>query len=317
MTVLTVIDSDAVAIGKTYKRACESLIGSALYAKECGSQLIAKKSETSAWGKWLHDNEATLGFGERTAQRFIRFAVEFPTLTSDSPPELLLAALRKLWGNAAPQLAAEVEAYQAEIEAGCTVEDLNVLAASGKKFGAILADPPWQFKVYSGKGKSRSADRRYDTSPLEAIQDLPVEQLAADDCALFLWCVSPELPGALEVIKSWGFTYKTVGFAWVKQTKGDNGLHWGMGYWTRANLELCLFATRGAPKRINKDVHQVIQCPVMEHSRKPEETHVRIERLVPGPYLELYGRRPMRGWTVWGNQIERNLLTREIQEFAA
>jgi N6-adenosine-specific RNA methylase IME4 len=100
----------------------------------------------------------------------------------------------------------------------------------------------------SGKGKQRSAERYYDTSSIEAIKALPVAPLAADDCALFMWAVMPELPGALEVIKAWGFEYKTAGFTWVKQNKSGEGLFTGMGYWTRSNAEICLFATRGSPQ---------------------------------------------------------------------
>jgi N6-adenosine-specific RNA methylase IME4 len=125
----------------------------------------------------------------------------------------------------------------------------------------------------------------------------------------------PELPGAIEVMKAWGFQYKTAGFCWVKENRSGDGLFWGMGYWTRANAELCLLGTKGAPKRHARDVHQVIMSPVGEHSRKPEETHVRIERLVTGPYLELYARRPMAGWTVWGNDITRGLFHQSIPEF--
>lgn len=207
--------------------------------------------------------------------------------------------------------------YNAEIEDGCTVEDLQVLVDSGKKFGVILADPPWTFKVYSGKGKDRSADRHYNTMSLEDIMDLPVAQLAAPDCALFLWGVCPEVPGALAVMKAWGFEFKTKAFTWIKTNQNDSGLHWGMGYWTRANSEDVWLATRGAPKRKAMDVHQVIMSPVGEHSRKPEETQVRIEKLLDGPYLELFGRRPMAGWTVWGNQITRGLFHGEIKEFTA
>ena len=108
--------------------------------------------------------------------------------------------------------ARESESY----DDGCTVEDLDALIAAGRKFAVIYADPPWSFKVYSGKGKQRSADRHYDTASLEDIMALPVGNLAAPDCALLMWCVMPELPGALEVIKAWGFEYKTVGFTWVK-----------------------------------------------------------------------------------------------------
>jgi N6-adenosine-specific RNA methylase IME4 len=211
----------------------------------------------------------------------------------------------------------EKQDYSDEIQDGCTVGDLNELANAGKKFSVIYADPPWSFNVYSGKGKQRSADRQYDTQSLDDIKAIPVEKLAADDCALLLWAVLPELPGALDVIKAWGFVYKTVAFTWIKENRSGNGLFWGMGYWTRANAEVCLLATRGSPKRQAMDVHQVIMSPVGEHSRKPDEAQVRIERLLSGPYLELYGRRPSPGWTVWGNQISRNLFQQDIPEFVA
>jgi N6-adenosine-specific RNA methylase IME4 len=199
---------------------------------------------------------------------------------------------------------------QSSIEQGGTVSDLRALAASGKRFGVIYADPPWEFKVYSGKGKQRSAERHYDTASLDAIKSLPVETLAEDDCALLIWAVMPELAGALEVIQAWGFEYKTAAFLWVKATKNSKvvrldgaGLHWGMGYWTRANAELCLLATRGSPTRLAMDVHQVVISPVGEHSAKPAEVRHRLERLLPGPYLELFGRRSSPGWMVWGNEI--------------
>lgn len=200
----------------------------------------------------------------------------------------------------------------------CTTTDLDALIRHGKTYSVILADPPWMFHTYSGKGKIRSAERHYDTMTLDMIKALPVEQLAAPDCALFLWAVWPELPGALDVIAAWGFAYKTVGFVWVKTSRQrvDPGapLHTGMGYWTRANTEACLFAIRGNPHREDRGVHQVIMSPVGKHSRKPQETHRRIERLMGGPYLELFGRQPMPGWTVWGNDIERGLFHSNIPE---
>jgi N6-adenosine-specific RNA methylase IME4 len=218
-------------------------------------------------------------------------------------------------GRNLPSLSPEREAYEARKQEG-VLEDFNTLVASGQKFGVIYADPPWSFKVYSGKGKARSADRHYDTQSLDDIKALPVEKLAADDCALFLWAVMPELPGALEVIKAWGFTYKTVGFTWVKQN-ADRSPFWGMGYWTRANAELCLLATRGAPKRQAMDVHQIVMSQVGEHSRKPDEVQVRIERLLAGPYLELYARRATEGWITWGDEVSRNLFQQDIPEFVA
>ena len=194
--------------------------------------------------------------------------------------------------------------FEARRDEGATVGDLVALAASGQRFPVIYADPPWEFKVYSGKGKQRSAERHYDTSPLDAIKALPVAALAAKDCALFMWAVWPELPGALDVIKAWGFEYKTAGLVWVKQVSDTNSDPFtGMGYWTRANSEVCLFATKGSPQRAAKDVHQIILAPVGKHSVKPEEARARIERLIIGPYLELFGRRSVPGWTVWGNEM--------------
>jgi N6-adenosine-specific RNA methylase IME4 len=186
---------------------------------------------------------------------------------------------------------------------GGTVEDLYALEKSGQRFSVIAADPPWPFKTYSVKGKDRSADRHYDTKPLDAIKALPVRHLASDQCALFLWATNPQLSGALEVIKAWGFTFKTVGLVWIKQNRRGQGLFMGLGYWTRANAEVCFLATRGRPKRLAADVHQVIMSPVREHSRNPDEARAKIERLLAGPYLELYGRQPAPGWTVWGNEV--------------
>ena len=121
----------------------------------------------------------------------------------------------------------------------------------------------------------------------DAIRALAIGDLAATDSALFLWATDPMLPDALRVIEAWGFTYKTVGFCWVKSNRTSSGYFAGMGYWTRANAELCLFATRGSPKRKAKDVRRLVVSPRREHSRKPDEVRSGIERMLDGPYLEL------------------------------
>lgn len=185
-------------------------------------------------------------------------------------------------------------------------------------FGVVLADPPWAFKAWSGAAlpsRVADADAHYETQSMDWIASLPVEQLAADDCVLFLWICWPTLPEALDIIKAWGFQYKTCGFNWIKGSSlplfpDDFKDKMGLGYWTRANSEVCLLATRGKPKRLDAGVRQVIQAPLREHSRKPDETHDRIQRLVAGPYLELFGRQQREGWTVWGNQADKFNLTK-------
>ena len=176
------------------------------------------------------------------------------------------------------------------------------------RFGAILADAPWSFRTWSKTRQTRAAD--YDVMDVENIKSLPVVDLAADDCVLFLWAISPMLPQALTVMDAWRFTFKSVAFYWAKTTpKTDSSWapkwHCGLGYWTRANAELCLLGTRGKPKRLSKSVQQLIVAPRREHSRKPDEIHDRIERLVAGPYLELFARQTRPGWSAWGNEVSK------------
>jgi N6-adenosine-specific RNA methylase IME4 len=202
------------------------------------------------------------------------------------------------------RIAEERQEFEARRETGATVTDLHHLIAEGRHFAVVYADPPWAFQTYSDKGKQRAPERHYDVMPLDAIKAMPVRDLAGDDVTLLMWATMPRLPDALAVIEAWGFEYKTMAFVWVKQNRSGAGLFTGLGYWTRANAEMCLLATRGAPHRLARDVHQVIMAPVGEHSAKPVETRRRIERLVAGPYIELFARHSEPGWTVWGNEIE-------------
>jgi N6-adenosine-specific RNA methylase IME4 len=175
-----------------------------------------------------------------------------------------------------------------------------------RRYGAILADPPWSFRNWSAKGTGRNAVSHYDCLDFSALAKLPVGDLAADDCALFLWATDPLLPRALELIDRWGFEYKTVAFYWVKlnsAAKGETDYFTGLGYWTRANPEQCLLATRGKPSRRAKDVRRLVVERRREHSRKPENVRERIERLVAGPYLEMFARDTKAGWDCWGDQV--------------
>jgi N6-adenosine-specific RNA methylase IME4 len=120
-----------------------------------------------------------------------------------------------------------------------------------------------------------------------------------------MWAVDPLLDQAMELIRAWGFEYKTVGFYWVKlnsKAKHDADFFTGLGYWTRANPEQCLMATRGKPARKAKDVRRLVVESRREHSRKPDCVRERIERLVVGPYLELFARETKPGWDCWGDQ---------------
>jgi N6-adenosine-specific RNA methylase IME4 len=194
--------------------------------------------------------------------------------------------------------------HAARAEKGGTADDLAALARSGFRAATIYMDPPWHFETRSAAGEGRSANTHYTTGLIDRIMaDLaPVKEIAADNSVLLSWIVDwcPHL--ALALIEALGFEHKTTAFTWAK-TEGD-GWHMGQGYWTRANPEDCWLATRGNPKRLHADVRQLIVAPIMEHSRKPDEAYDRIERLVEGPYLELYARRPRKGWVSWGNELE-------------
>ena len=175
-----------------------------------------------------------------------------------------------------------------------------------KKYQIIYADPPWQFQVWSEKtGSSRSASSHYSTMNKKDIQRLPVQNICSDNCVLFLWVTAPCLLEGIELIKAWSFEYKTIGFTWVKRNKKSDGWFWGMGYYTRANTELCLLATKGKPlKRISKSIHQVVDDRIMEHSKKPDEVRKRIIELFGDrPRIELFAREKTEGWDVWGNEL--------------
>lgn len=184
-----------------------------------------------------------------------------------------------------------------------------------EKYQVIYADPPWAYRVWSKKGNGRSAESHYPTMSIEEIADLPVNELADENCALFLWVTFPLLKEIWKVIDAWGFTYKSVAFVWIKQNKKADSLFWGMGYWTRANAEICILATKGSPKRYSKRVHQVIVSHIEEHSKKPEEARRRIEQLMGDvPRIELFARRETPGWDVWGNEVACSLGTEILQE---
>jgi N6-adenosine-specific RNA methylase IME4 len=251
-----------------------------------------------------------LGINKTQSSRWQALAA----LPSDTFETKVEAAAKRAYSNMTRRMVKEADIARAKerhskiIEHGATIDDLVALAESGKRFPVIYADPAWPWETFGPLGRIRScADHHYGLATIDEIEALPVAPLASNDAALFIWGTWPRLPNVLEVITAWGFTYKTNAFVWIKEN-GRGGLHTGMGYYTRSNSEFCLLATKGAPSRLAEDVHQVVMAPVGAHSEKPEEVRRRIERLFPGPYLELYGRKPIAGWTVWGNEIPKTAL---------
>lgn len=192
-----------------------------------------------------------------------------------------------------------------------------------KTYQLLYADPPWDFKTYSEKGAGRSPSKHYPCMSIEAICELPIPSITAIDSALFMWTTSPHLEQSFEVIRKWGFKYKTVAFVWVKgklettrdyyDTDGDHPVtdikwHWGTGYWTRANAEYVLLATKGHPKRVSASVQQVVFEPVQEHSKKPDIVRDHIVELMGDlPRIELFARQKVEGWDCWGNEVESDI----------
>jgi N6-adenosine-specific RNA methylase IME4 len=163
------------------------------------------------------------------------------------------------------------------------------------KAGVISADPPWHERTYSRKGMGRSAAAHYDTMTLDEIKALPVADLAARDCALFLWTTWPMLELAIEVFSAWGFHYSSNAWVWVKTTKSGKPRMMG-GHTTRKCTEVCLLGLRGNPKRLSKAVTDVIIAPWTGPHVKPDEHFAKVEALYPGPYVELFARRRRPGW---------------------
>lgn len=178
-----------------------------------------------------------------------------------------------------------------------------------KKYNIIYADVPWSYKDKANAG-NRGAAHKYQTMSLKDIEDLPVNDIAAENCCLFFWVTMPQIFNAQRIMESWGFKYKTNAFTWVKMNKKNvDTVFWGMGNWTRSNSELCLMGVKGKPKRESAKVHSVIMSPIGKHSAKPDEARTRIVELCGDvPRVELFGRGDAAdGWDIWGNQAEGSI----------
>jgi N6-adenosine-specific RNA methylase IME4 len=262
----------------------------------------------------LSSNSATkleqlrsLGFDKYDAYRFEMLA-SFPEIielikTEAKQKETLPTrseALKKITHFIKKKTVTEAEGkYQESIKG---VEDFTEdIFNTDQKFNIIYADPPWQY--WEGGFKNQSL--HYPTMSMDDIKKLPVQNIADDNCILFIWVTFPILKECFEVIQSWGFNYSTCGFVWLKKNKNIDSWFFGNGSWTRANVELCLIATKGTVTRMNAAISQIVEAPVSEHSEKPAIIRQLITDLVGAlPRIELFSRsNEDNGWFNWGNRI--------------
>lgn len=138
---------------------------------------------------------------------------------------------------------------------------------------------------------------------LEEIKSLPIKNIASENCMLFLWVTFPNLQEGLDVIKSWGFKYKTIGFSWIKTNKKNNKPFFGIGYYTKSNCEVCLIGVKGKPIKESNSVSSVVIAPREQHSKKPDCVRDKIVELCGDkPRIELFARQHADGWDCWGNE---------------
>lgn len=181
---------------------------------------------------------------------------------------------------------------------GAMFDELGQLLESGARFPTIYADPPWE---YQNSASRAVACNHYSTMSLEQICGMPVEQLTTENAHLHLWATNPLLPLAFQVIEAWGFSYRSC-FVWTKERLGIGN------YW-RVSHEFLLLGVRGSLRFNERDKRSWQTWKRTRHSKKPNAMRCLIEKVSPGPFLELFGREeiPNSDWTVFGNQIERRL----------
>lgn len=175
-----------------------------------------------------------------------------------------------------------------------------------KKYSIIYADPPWPYNESGSKAKVK--DRHYKMMQLDEICDLPVKEIQAEKCILFLWVTAPRLPMAFSVMNAWGFDYHSLAFDWLKVSKAGNPII-NPGYYTRQNNEFCLIGVpHSKERRIKPLVHNIpvtIIEPRREHSRKPDIARDNIIKICGDlSRIELFARQNTIGWDVWGDQVK-------------
>ena len=182
-------------------------------------------------------------------------------------------------------------------------------------YQVVYSDPPWFYnrdidkanvKGHNG-GKGIGINTHYESMSTEEISALPIKDIVAKDAACFMWTTDCHMPSALEIMKAWGFQYKTIAFIWIKKTKNNKQIHM-LAPWTLKGAEICLLGTRGAMTKYRgaNNIHQVHEAVRREHSRKPDIIRDEIARMFPEcRKIELFARTAMPGWDAWGNEVEK------------
>ncbi|MBC7219066.1 MAG: hypothetical protein H5T49_02885 [Hadesarchaea archaeon] len=295
----------AVLIGRIYERQKAQGTRNDL-------QLVVKMTTSSGSAATAKAIAKSTGIGEKTVRRAAAFAKALDAVKQISPkaaerilkgevkdaitvlpkaakdPEVLSAVAEKI-------AAGERSIRKAKTEVERKIAEKRVPDLPEGKYDVILADPPWEYEF--AVSDSRRVENKYPTMKLENICSLKIP--AAENSILFLWVPAPKLPEGLQVLREWGFSYKTC-IVWVKDKVG-------MGYYARSRHELVLIGTKGemGPPEPDRRPDSVITAPRKEHSSKPEEIYVIIERMYPGArYLELFARRSRPGWKSWGVEVD-------------
>ena len=178
------------------------------------------------------------------------------------------------------------------------------------RYSVIYADFPWKYNTRNNAGTKfgGGADGHYPMMTMKEIRDFPMQDLAAENCALFLWCTFPKLDEQIKLFKHWGFDYKTLAFSWIKTNKNDGKPFFGVGYYAKSNCEVCLLGVKGRMKPVSNLVSSVLISPREKHSKKPDIARDRIVQLFGNvPRIELFARERAEGWDSWGNEVDCDL----------
>lgn len=172
-----------------------------------------------------------------------------------------------------------------------------------KKYNIIYADPPWSYRNMGNI--QAAANSHYKTMSMPELfkMRIQIDNIADKNCMLFLWVTFPKLQEGLDLIKSWGFEYKTIGFNWIKKNKNGSNF-FGVGWYTKSNSEICLIGVKGKPIKASNKVSQIIEAERQEHSKKPAIVRDKIVEFCGNvPRIELFARQHADGWDCWGNEV--------------